>query len=201
VAGSGIDVKMHFSAPVFQSEMQGLAGHREHIIERVRELRVEDPGIARSNLRGWHSGLKLHMDGNEHVAWLFRNIKRFTMACIRNFLCNQDPGKLEMMTSWANINSMGSWNMPHMHLPADWSGVFYLEVNDEIFQEKGDGDLILIDPMPAGSMFRRTGTVNLRPRTGLVVLFPGYQMHMVAPHFGETERISVAFNYKLRPHA
>ncbi len=191
-------MQTHFSSPVFRGVVPDFVSHQGQLVSHIRELRKNDSeGASRSNLRGWHSSVKLHEDKDEHISWLFGNLDGFVYACIVNFMDNTEPGKLEIMTSWANINSSGSWNMPHMHLPADWSGVVYIDVPEDMAQVKGDGDLILIDPSPHGATYRRPGTVNICPDTGHVILFPGYQMHMVAPQFGNSERISVAFNYRL----
>ena len=39
----------------------------------------------------------------------------------------------------------------------------------------------------------------VRPRPGLMVLFPSYVPHMVFPHEGASERISIAFNLRKEP--
>jgi uncharacterized protein (TIGR02466 family) len=194
-------MKLHFAVPVFTAEMEGFTAHREGIISRVRALRDGQPGMQRSNLRGWHSADNLHLDDDEHIAWLFRNIESFTTACATNSAGGRNPGEIIIEDAWANINPGGGWNMPHMHLPADWSGVCYISIEEDVTQIRGDGDLILIDPHPAGQRFGRGGTVNIRPSTGKIVLFPSYLMHMVAPHSGTSERISIAFNYRVRVEA
>jgi Putative 2OG-Fe(II) oxygenase len=39
----------------------------------------------------------------------------------------------------------------------------------------------------------------VQPAPGLTVLFPSYMPHMVFPHQGERERISIAFNLRKEP--
>jgi uncharacterized protein (TIGR02466 family) len=193
-----IELKSLFSVPLFSSEIEGLATHRQGIIDRIHVLREAQTGMHRSNLRGWHSDNTLHQDPDDHMHWLFRQLLGFTTACARQLAGGKSPGEIVMEDAWANINPGGGWNMPHMHLPADWSGVCYMDVESDVFQEKGDGDLILLDPFPAGLRFGRGGTLNLRPATGMVLLFPSYLMHMVAPHRGDSERISIAFNCRVQ---
>ena len=41
---------------------------------------------------------------------------------------------------------------------------------------------------------------TVRPEPGLMVLFPSYMPHMVLPHQGGRERVSIAFNLRKEPY-
>ena len=85
---------------------------------------------------------------------------------------------------------------------AQWSGAFYVDVNSKdavLVKSEKDGDIIFFNPLPLSKQYQRAPTILATPTSGKMYLFPGYLMHMVAPHFDEKPRISVAFNLTLRP--
>jgi hypothetical protein len=43
-------------------------------------------------------------------------------------------------------------------------------------------------------------SVTLRPKPGMMVLFPSYLPHMVFPYQGGSQRISIAFNLRKEPY-
>jgi len=45
-----------------------------------------------------------------------------------------------------------------------------------------------------GPKYERQISFNLKPANGKLLLFPAYLIHMVAPHFDQEPRISMAFN-------
>lgn len=196
---SKIDLSWHFAVPIYQCEIGAYAAHEAAVLKRIQALREQDQGMSRSNRRGWHSADSFQLDKDPSIAWLMQELLKFTTGSVQNFMQGQQMGPLVMTSCWANINPAGGWNAPHMHLPAEWSGVFYAKVEEDHFNEPGDGELMFLDPLPFGEQFKRGGTVSLRPRTGLAVLFPSYLMHMVAPHHSESERISIAFNCRVAP--
>ena len=109
---------------------------------------------------------------------------------------------------WANVSGKGSANQYHTHPGSYWSAVAYL---DDGYGGSGDpalgGELQLLDPrMP---MIRMTAPdlrvldsdgqaqqteIAVRPKTGMIVLFPSWLQHAVRPFHGDGTRISIAIN-------
>ena len=104
-----------------------------------------------------------------------------------------------MHEAWLNINQNGEWNAPHIHLPSKWSGVFYVEAGEPLVDDPDvfEGMILFFDPMPLGQEWKRPPAISFKPLTGHMLLFPSFLTHMVAPYFGKTPRISLAFNFQL----
>jgi len=106
--------------------------------------------------------------------------------------------------AWVNINSNIGFNAPHDHPNFMWSGVYYVQVPDEMTGK--EGNLEFLDPRSniasiAGPLTEMkqffASNVSFKPERGRIVVFPSYLTHWVYPHFSETDRISVAFNMRL----
>lgn len=192
-----IDAMQLSSVPIFRSDLVDFSQHKNTLIEHIRHLKQKDVGRSVSNMGGWQSSANLHQDCNPDVQWLLTQFNGFATACVANYMKGKSAGKLEVLNAWANVNPRNCWNAPHMHLPADWSGVAYIDIADDHFVNEKDGNIVFIDPAPYGARVGRESTFFLKPATGLLVLFPSYLMHMVAPHSADSDRISIAINYKM----
>lgn len=120
------------------------------------------------------------------------------------------PGLLSQpLMGWANKNPAGAFNHAHVHPRALLSAVIYLQV------PAGSGEVVFLDPRPqsqyGGSYGRwrpsaetETGRAiardcfqpkhSLMPRTGELLLFPGWLHHYVDVNESSMPRLSVAFN-------
>lgn len=186
-----------FATPIFTAEVGGFEQHRQGLIDHIKRMKEQDGGRNLSNMGGWQSHDRLEHDTNPHMKWLLSQHLGFSTTCVANSLGNLFTGRLLLQNAWANVNPMHSWNAPHMHISADWSGVAYINVGTGKLKTAHDGDIIFIDPTPFYNWPGRTNTTAIKPVTGMLMLFPGFQLHMVAPHYEDTDRISIAFNYKL----
>lgn len=81
---------------------------------------------------------------------------------------------------------------PHVHVNGYLSGVYYVEIPEEVSGGTGeDGCLYLADSQAeAGRSLREI----VRPQEGLAVLFPSYLWHGTVPYHSGRERICVAFD-------
>ena len=193
--------RLHFGVPIFEAELPALAEHRQAIVDVLTAMRGQDQqGINRSNQRGWHSADNLHQSNVPELKWLTEQIYQLGSQLIRHAEKSDADNPVYLSSLWANINDFGAWNAPHAHLPCEWSGCIYIDVNENPADNDSgihDGDIMFFDPVPAGYPYRPASTVSYTPKNGTLYLFPGYLMHMVAPHFEEKPRISMAFNFRL----
>lgn len=192
-----IQRRVHFGIPVYEKTMPAYDAHRDAIVARALAMRDADGGVQRSNLGGWHSGDILGMEKGDVLYPLLVTLLQISTACIRDFEDDRAFNDIHMTGAWLNINGRGNWNAPHEHLPAAWSGVFYLDAGtlDEGAGDIGqDGRIMFFDPMPLGREWKRPPYVSYMPETGTMLLFPSFLTHMVAPYAGDTPRISLAFN-------
>lgn len=197
-----ISCTREFDAPVFEADIAHFDEHQPALIEEFLAMRERDASVAKSNQGGWHSPETLFQSKHPSVVWMVRTLFEATVAAVRQVGMHPEDEHLAMTGCWANINEAGDWNAPHLHLPDVWSGVFYVDVNAPQGAQRrseNDGDLIFVNPMPLGNKLGRPATRARKPRNGTMFLFPSYLLHMVAPHFDDKPRISVAFNMKFKP--
>lgn len=197
-----INANSSFGIPVYEAQVEGFAEHQQALIETVLAMREQDAGAQVSNQGGWHSNTQLHRSENSDIRWLIGEIQKTSVSCIRHSKTSAADARFGMAACWANVNESGDWNAPHAHFPADWSGVFYIQVNRksaETVKSDKDGDILLFNPLPIGPQYQRPPTISRRPQNGQILLFPSYLVHMVAPHFEADPRISVAFNFRMAP--
>lgn len=178
------------------------AQFRETILRR----RAEYPSVRASNAGGWHSERDLPEWGGAAAA------KVLAMAqAVASQLTTDRRGQarpvLWRVTAWANVNGPGDANICHYHPGSFWSGTYYVADGGAASDPALGGEFEMLDPRgPAPSMFAPTlavagegglamgATETIRPRPGLLFLFPSWLMHQVRPYRGSGERISVAFN-------
>jgi hypothetical protein len=97
---------------------------------------------------------------------------------------------------WAMVLERGDYVVLHEHGEAHWSTVYYVDAGDDDAAESGL--LAFVDPrrggrsVPGADLFPTTFTV--RPRTGTLVIFPGWLQHYVHPYRGSRPRISISCN-------
>lgn len=197
-----ITLNNEFAVPIFNIELDGFEHHKQLLVEHFLSLRANDKGAARTNQGGWHSNDDLFKSEHPSVKWLVRTIFQAGAESVRQAQLLPPGNDIVMSGCWVNINEAGDWNTPHNHLPDEWSGAFYVDVNSKdavLVKSEKDGDIIFFNPLPLSKQYQRAPTILATPTSGKMYLFPGYLMHMVAPHFDEKPRISVAFNLTLRP--
>ncbi|WAT18215.1 2OG-Fe(II) oxygenase family protein [Aurantiacibacter sp. MUD11] len=202
------DTRQLFSTPFVIDQLQseaGIAALRQAIeAERVRDT----AGISVSNIGGWHSNTRMLDWGGEAAKALV--FKAMTMADEQTVDAKSPEGSRFgwIPELWANVNRKGHANQYHTHPGSFWSAVAYV---DDGYEGDDDpalgGELQLLDPrmpmirMTAPDLRLRDGSgqpmpseVSIRPRTGMIVMFPSWLQHAVRPFHGEGTRISIAIN-------
>jgi len=179
--------------------------------DRVLARRAEDPGIARSNINGWHSDTRMLEWGGDAAIELARETMAVCARYTSDVSAAQGQSRYEMgMEMWANVSPASASNQMHCHPGSFWSASFY--VDDGGCTE--DGFFVAQDPrfpsirMNAPDLVYQdeTGTKQMsqhriRPEPGKLVIFPSWMMHSVRPHKGPRERISIAMNVLALPTA
>ena len=161
---------------------------RALVIERSRTV----PTVPRGERVGWQSG-------NDFFQWtaetgaLGKLIADAVMAA-------HDTELAEIaLFGWANLFTRGVYFNPHVHPDAAWSGVYYADAGDS--GDDAGGLLMFADPRAGAGMvlgdsnrFDSASTVEHRPRTGELLIFPSWLLHWVTPYQSDRPRISVSFN-------
>jgi tetratricopeptide (TPR) repeat protein len=104
------------------------------------------------------------------------------------------PADLNPAVSWANIIERADYEPPHIHDGSWLSGVYYAEMP----AVADDGGAIEFGGHDFGTALAETGPMRLiRPRPGMMVLFPSYFYHRTLPFETSGRRISIAFDVRL----
>ena len=157
--------------------------------------RQDQEGVTKTNVNGWHSKTDMHTR-NEYKP-LFDELFKMQFEIYNEEHINRKP-KLGNM--WANINYTNSYNKPHVHPNALFSGVYYVK------SPENSGELVFNDPRPGVQLnmpVRKKGQppkelwreVHLEPVEGRIIIFPFYLWHSVEPNKSNDIRISVSFNF------
>jgi hypothetical protein len=117
--------------------------------------------------------------------------KGFQWVCNRamELAAENNPHQLDMIPydCWGAIYREGDYTIMHNHWPHLWSFVYYVNCPD------GSAPLLFDRCIHPGK-----GIERVAPRTGLMVMFPGWINHSVPKHIGE-DRIVVAGNLTMNP--
>ena len=112
--------------------------------------------------------------------------------------------------AWANVNGPGDGNICHYHPGAFWSGTYYVADGGCATDPSLGGEFEMLDPRgPGPGMYapalkfagedgNSVGSAEtIRPKPGLMLVFPSWLYHQVRPYRGTGLRISIAFNLGL----
>ena len=182
-----------FPVPLFRKDLDDFPQRQAELILYVSKMREQDPGVAKSNVGGWQSNNLQHFS-DEPLIWLQQQVVQTATESLQHFGKNKSRLDVHMDGGWFNINKADEWNTPHTHMPCRWSGVFYIDVDDSPAGRRS-GNIIFIDPIPLGPTYRNPINSFAIPRSGLMLIFPGYLTHMVEPHKSPRDRISFSFNF------
>lgn len=191
-------VRALFPTYLFEYNLIDLGFVNEEYLDRLKDeldkMMERDPtGRFVSNNGGWQSN-----DGcesNSNFTRLIRSINRLTQTELLKFFgLSPSDVQLTMGNCWANINPPGTWNVPHCHNGCWYSGVFYIDAEED---QGGliliSGDQKILSDFPSAS--RSSPNAHVVPQKGKLILFPSGAMHMVEPNHSDRNRYSVAFNF------
>ena len=101
-----------------------------------------------------------------------------------------------MTTCWGSIYKKGDYATLHAHVPALYSWVYYVKVEDDAaplhFPRKVIGDVN--DPNFGWKDDNPDSGLFYKPKRGTGIIFPGWFQHQVPEHTGDNERIIVVGN-------
>ena len=186
-------------------------------LRRVIEQRVQShPSTHKSNLGGWQSSWDMDRWGGVPAIKLLAHARNLAngMTTDREGTVGKGPYPGHFAVTWignmwANVNRSGHANDFHSHPGAYWSGVYYVDDGGIAADPSLGGELEFMDPRgPGPAMYAPQlafGSAGLsvganetvRPKSGLLVMFPAWLLHQVRPYRGAARRISIAFNLSL----
>jgi uncharacterized protein (TIGR02466 family) len=116
---------------------------------------------------------------------------------------------MNVVGAWFQIQNGHGFHETHTHGNCAWSGVYYVQVDDEqqrvsnpeLGQMNGMTrfyshhlDVIGGGYMDSGNLYLQNTTFDSKPEEGVLCVFPAHLKHMAMPYIGEKDRIIVSFN-------
>lgn len=170
-------------------------GLKAEILRREQEA----PSRARSNHGGWQSHSDL-------LSWPIAEAKVLTEAIcetiknVHGVVCEVKGKELSLvLNAWANVSRRGAFHKRHNHVTSHWSGVYYVDAGQPDPDWPTAGLLDFFDPRERVECVNLPGApfgtpISVPPKTGALMIFPGWLYHSVNPYQGPGERISISFN-------
>ncbi|MSO88642.1 MAG: hypothetical protein EXQ89_01475 [Rhodospirillaceae bacterium] len=179
--------------------------HRILLRREAKHPEMRTGQLNRSNVGGWRSEPDILDWPEPEWATLRRMIEECALQMMKLAGGDRpiDVRKDCNLVAWANINRRGNYNVSHSHPGSHWSGVYYVNIGQPDPDRPLNGIIEFQDPRPAAAALPIPGfdfgyKQTFVPAAGMMLLFPAWHLHMVHPFFGEAERISIAFNLRLR---
>jgi uncharacterized protein (TIGR02466 family) len=204
-----IAIRGLFATPVAAVELPDAAARNAELAEIILRRRAETPSVQASNAGGWHSDRDIIDWGGPRITEILGLARQ-----VANHLTADRQGKpiapSWTMQAWANVNGPGAGNISHYHPGSFWSGTYYVDDGGCAENPSLGGEFEMLDPRgPGPGMYAPAlkfagddgasvgAGETIRPRPGLLFLFPSWLFHQVRPYRGDALRISIAFNLGL----
>lgn len=203
--------KSLFGNPIIKKKFDDIQKLNEGLMHLIYEGRASDEGVKVSNNGGWQSKTAL-LESNETYV---KELKDKILQAHRELLLSLNPNEKEsnltgwQIEAWANVNVKGHSNASHDHTKEHnlWSGIYYVNnggdneniAGETVFEDRhytSNGFTVNRTPSPIVDGKAQKNEYKIKPKTGMMVLFPGTLYHRVEPYNGDNERITIAFNLR-----
>ena len=188
-----------FYSPLTVFELEDAAALNSQLLSEIATLKAQSPGMERSNWRGWHSDDDFFQRSEAGFQALRSHIVEATQLCTRNVSPNFEfPLYSIQAEGWINVLAQGGLNTPHDHPNWTWSGCYYVSVPEgdkelsgsiEFFDTRTNVRTLTVD---GAACF--ASKFVMKPKAGMLLMFPSYLRHWVYPNESEQERVTIAFN-------
>jgi len=188
-------------------DLPGMEEINRDLTARLVAESISLPSVHRSNVGGWHSQ---NLAGRPEAC--FRNLLQSIVTRVRETvqgLAQEKVAALPAMRmgvhAWAMVMRNGDYTIPHDHSEVHWATVYYADAGDaDETSEHASGLLALVDPRHGGRPMPGLenllgSTFTVLPRTGRLVVFPGWLLHYVHAYRGQRPRVSISCNVVFEP--
>jgi len=188
-------IKNLFSVPFLNTKLDLNLNELTNFCLEVKE---KDTGRVFTNSGGWQSNnLNVKPDILEQA--IIDNVKK-----LQKEYCLKDEAQSVIESMWININEKGDSNSKHIHPGCIFSGVFYVQCDEEnpakiVFYNPAY-DLIQYDwknPLYKNYNENNSSIWYFNPKPNGLMLFPSWLQHSVENNPSIKTRISISFNIQL----
>jgi uncharacterized protein (TIGR02466 family) len=181
------------------------AKHTASINKLMLDLEREDDGC-KHNLHGGYRSVDGFLKRSDPaIVWL-RSIIVPRAKLLLGLVRGDDI--LFDITGWGAVLRVGDAQNVHVHPGSVYAGVYYVTVPPEVGLKGSAGCLMFHDPrngapmmqLVRGKNFYGSGSVQVCPKSGILVMFPSWLQHEVKPLLDGMSgpRIAISFNIVFR---
>ncbi len=194
------EINLIFATPIWTSLIENYQTINDKMEKYIRNQKEKDlKGKKVSNIEGWHSqnfNLK-----DDEIVFFFQSITPNIQKAMEDMGWDLSKNKIEIPNIWSIINKKRSSNAMHIHSNCYLSAAYYVKAPNDC------GDIVFHDPRQSRlirkpkllKLNKLNGEeVNIKPKEGLLVLFPSYLYHSVNESLSDNERIVISFNVDLK---
>ena len=193
-----IEVLPLYHADLFVVKDVGTEEQREDLKKQILHAKENNIGKkSGSNPGCWRSNTTY-----DNVDWLYSAIRGLSdqtnkMYFQLDHIYKSYVEKCENrdVSMWTNVNEVGSKNVIHSHKPDAWAGIYYV-------QGEGTGNLVFHNPANLLSECNPTSPftrkLELEPRDGMLVIWPGWVPHEVEENKSNKQRINIAWGINFK---
>lgn len=189
-----------FATPIVVVDLPEMADANAELAARLLAESRAVPSWRRANVGGWHSTPDLSGRPEPAYRTLMRAIVDAVGSTVAAHADNMGvpelPSYRYAVTAWGMILNHGDYVTIHDHGDVHWSIAYYVDAGDDA--PEPSGRLAFVDPrrsgrtIPGPSIF--PSVFDLAPRTGALVIFPGWLQHYVHAYRGQRPRICISAN-------
>jgi uncharacterized protein (TIGR02466 family) len=206
-----MDALRLFATPVFVYELASMEATNQQLAEALLRESSAQAGLRRSNVGGWHSLPDLAQRSEPCFTQLMQAIVAHVGHSVQA-LANEQASlgrrpapagdwlaKVRWsVLAWAMVVGEGHYTELHDHGDAHWSVAYYVDAGDPPTESHPNSGLLgLVDPRRCGRPIpglEQPSTVLIKPRSSVMVVFPGWLQHFVHSYAGTTPRICISAN-------
>lgn len=193
-----------FETPLLVLDLPEPQALNAAVLAWLPERRARDPGIQRANGGGWHSTPDLTISREPLCQELMQTLVGVSQHALRaHYGRNGQPVPPfgAAAQAWLMVLGPNDYVLPHDHAGAHWSAAYYVDPGDGP-TDGPSGCIAFVHPVTGLPQVPGLPTepteFSIRPRAGMLVLFPAWLKHYVHPYRGARERVVVSFNLTLR---
>lgn len=206
----GNGIRLTYATPVLMRNVAGAERMNERLRKLILAREAADTrprkGKHNSGVGGWRTGPDFLNWPDPEIAWLRTEFGAGLDAIMQLAVPGQQNKRAVgeiAVSAWANVNRDGDYNIIHSHADNHWSGIYYVATGQPDPGYHGNGHLLFYDPRGGATFSQTPGfpfgmSMSVKPVPGLLLVFPSWHLHSVNPFRGRGERISIAFNVRVR---
>lgn len=197
-----------FTTPLYVYNVPQTEALNHELADRLIAEEKASVGNTKSNVGGWHSTPDIATRSEPCFRAVVQLIvdHGLTVNDIAAAINQSPPAPMRYIAeAWARIMRDGDYTIVHDHGSAHWSVSYYVDSGDaDLAAHPNSGVFAVLDPrrlsrtIPGIEDFT-INTFTVRPRSGQLVIFPGYLQHYVHPYRGRSPRIAIACNVSMSP--